>query len=82
MRRKRPPSKRKGATAARLGNAVYWLGSAFAIVIIGYPFFFIIEEWGNYELASPDPLIVGAYVVGGIAVWLVARAARSMIAGK
>jgi len=82
MRRRPRTAKRKGTATARLADAVYWLGSAVAIAVIGFPFFFILSERGNDELAPPDPLIVGAYVLGGFIVWIVARAAKYAIAGK
>jgi hypothetical protein len=68
--------------AARLGNALYWLGCAAAIVIAAYPLVFILEEWGNYEMAPPDPWSVGAYLVCAAAVWLAGRIARYFLAGK
>jgi hypothetical protein len=67
---------------ARLGNIIYWLGCVIAVVVIAYPFFFIVSEWGNYELAPPDPWSVGAYVVGGAAIWLIARAAKYVLARR
>lgn len=73
--------------AARLGNVIYWLGLAIAVVA-GILFVGVVLAW-NAEPPPGDPPYIrngerslALLAVIGIGSWLVGRAARYILAGK
>lgn len=68
--------------AARLGNVIYWFAcAAAALLILGLPLG-IFYNWATNNLGQVEYGLVGAVMLCGVAVWLIGRAFKYILAGS
>ena len=63
--------------AARLGNVLYWGASLIAVLLIAL--LFIAHAFGSGE---GDKFLQAMVLVTAVAIWLIGRACRYVLAGK
>jgi len=62
--------------AARIGEVLYWLGCAVAMLIVVFDFF----VWLKQGYAN-DGLTLFVFIVIAFIIWIIGRACRDLLAG-
>lgn len=64
--------------AARIGQALYWMGTIVAVLLVGLSIFFaLLAETNNGVIGA-----LTAFVPYAVLAWVIGRACRYFLAGK